>query len=126
MLEVVNAIQGYDSDPSIGAIVLTGSEKASAAGADIKEMQQKSFMDVYKTNIFVHLLSCRGWRAGNHTVQNAQSRDVVVRVCVSVRHSSLLISTTMGTAFDRFLTTCQGTRKFGRCLRNGRQKRHPA
>ena len=52
MLEVVNAIQGYDADPSIGAIVLTGSEKAFAAGADIKEMQPKSFMDVYKTNMF--------------------------------------------------------------------------
>jgi enoyl-CoA hydratase/carnithine racemase len=52
MLEVVKAIQGYDADPSIGAIVLTGSEKAFAAGADIKEMQPKSFMDVYKTNMF--------------------------------------------------------------------------
>jgi enoyl-CoA hydratase len=52
MIEVVNAIQGYDADPSIGAIVLTGSEKAFAAGADIKEMQPKGFMDVFKTNMF--------------------------------------------------------------------------
>ena len=32
-----------DKDPEIGAIVLTGSEKAFAAGADIKEMKDKSF-----------------------------------------------------------------------------------
>ena len=34
-------------DPAIGAIVLTGSEKAFAAGADIKEMQDKTFADAF-------------------------------------------------------------------------------
>jgi enoyl-CoA hydratase len=38
----------YEADDAIGAIVITGSEKAFAAGADIKEMQSKSYMDVYK------------------------------------------------------------------------------
>ena len=37
------ALQQFDADPEIGAIVLTGSEKAFAAGADIKEMKDKEF-----------------------------------------------------------------------------------
>ena len=37
----------FDADPAVGAIVLTGSEKAFAAGADIKEMQDKTFSDAY-------------------------------------------------------------------------------
>ena len=34
----------------IGAIVITGSEKAFAAGADIKEMQDKTFIEAYREN----------------------------------------------------------------------------
>ena len=37
--------RGFEADPAIGAIVLTGSERAFAAGADIKEMQDKTFAD---------------------------------------------------------------------------------
>ncbi len=36
----------------VGAIVLTGSKKAFAAGADIKEMSTKTYMDTYKSNMF--------------------------------------------------------------------------
>jgi enoyl-CoA hydratase len=41
------ALASAERDAGIGAIVLTGSEKAFAAGADIKEMQSKSFVDAY-------------------------------------------------------------------------------
>ena len=41
--EVLAALNAFDSDTSIGAMVLTGSEKAFAEGDDIKEMHQKSF-----------------------------------------------------------------------------------
>ncbi|HRE20272.1 MAG TPA: enoyl-CoA hydratase-related protein, partial [Rhabdaerophilum sp.] len=41
--EVTAALQGFDADPAIGAIVITGSEKAFAAGADIKEMQDLGY-----------------------------------------------------------------------------------
>jgi enoyl-CoA hydratase len=41
------ALDAFESDDAIGAIVITGSEKAFAAGADIKEMQAKTYMDVY-------------------------------------------------------------------------------
>ncbi|AFK55401.1 MAG: enoyl-CoA hydratase [Tistrella sp.] len=48
LIEELNAaLDAYEADPEIGAIVLTGSEKAFAAGADIKEMLPKSFQDVY-------------------------------------------------------------------------------
>lgn len=46
MNEVVSAATAFDDDADIGAIVLTGSERAFAAGADIKEMSSKSFSDV--------------------------------------------------------------------------------
>ncbi|MBY0432117.1 MAG: enoyl-CoA hydratase [Rhodospirillales bacterium] len=41
------ALDGFEADDEIGCIVLTGSEKAFAAGADIKEMASKSYMDCY-------------------------------------------------------------------------------
>jgi enoyl-CoA hydratase len=44
------ALDAFEADDAIGCIVITGSEKAFAAGADIKEMQPKSYMDVYKSN----------------------------------------------------------------------------
>jgi len=45
--ELIDALTTLDADPAIGAIVLTGSAKAFAAGADIKEMQNLSYMDAY-------------------------------------------------------------------------------
>jgi len=48
MRELGEALSKFDADENIGAIVITGSEKAFAAGADIKEMQPKSFVDVYR------------------------------------------------------------------------------
>ena len=43
--ELGHAIDGFEADESIGCIVLTGSEKAFAAGADIKEMAKKTFIE---------------------------------------------------------------------------------
>jgi len=48
MRELGQALAKFDADEEIGAIVITGSEKAFAAGADIKEMQPKTFVDVFK------------------------------------------------------------------------------
>jgi enoyl-CoA hydratase len=45
--ELGSAISEMSADTNIGAIVLTGNEKAFAAGADIKEMQELSYMDMY-------------------------------------------------------------------------------
>jgi enoyl-CoA hydratase len=47
MRELGAALLGFDADDAIGAIVVTGSEKAFAAGADIKEMQPLGYMDAY-------------------------------------------------------------------------------
>jgi enoyl-CoA hydratase len=46
MNELSDAVRNFDKDPSIGCMVLTGSIKSFAAGADIKEMQNKTFSDV--------------------------------------------------------------------------------
>ena len=45
--ELNQALDAFEQDDAIGCIVLTGSEKTFAAGADIKEMQSKSYMDTY-------------------------------------------------------------------------------
>ncbi|MGW1173944.1 enoyl-CoA hydratase [Kitasatospora sp. NPDC002543] len=47
MTEVVAAATDFDRDPEIGCLVITGSDKAFAAGADIKEMQPLDFVDAY-------------------------------------------------------------------------------
>tara|TARA_Y100001934_G_scaffold243264_1_gene299740 strand:+ start:929 stop:1705 length:777 start_codon:yes stop_codon:yes gene_type:complete len=46
--EIAEAVDVYEADETIGALVVTGSEKAFCAGADIKEMADKNYMDVYK------------------------------------------------------------------------------
>jgi enoyl-CoA hydratase len=48
--ELSAAIDGYEADANIGCIVITGSDKAFAAGADIKEMVDKSFIDAFMGN----------------------------------------------------------------------------
>ena len=45
------AMTKLDTDPEVKAIVLTGSERAFAAGADIKEMQPRSYPDTYMTDM---------------------------------------------------------------------------
>jgi len=48
MDELTHAIDGFEKDDGIGCMVLTGSQKAFAAGADIKEMADKSYADVMR------------------------------------------------------------------------------
>ena len=48
MDELTHAIEKFDADNAIGCMVLTGSEKAFAAGADIKEMSDKTYIDVMR------------------------------------------------------------------------------
>ena len=48
MTELGNALKAFDADPAIGCMIITGSEKAFAAGADIGAMASYSFADVYK------------------------------------------------------------------------------
>lgn len=57
MAEVANALGAFDADPGVGCIVITGNEKAFAAGADIKEMQPHSYDEMNAANWFA------GWDA---------------------------------------------------------------
>ena len=52
LAELIAAFAAYDADPAQRCLVLTGSEKAFAAGADIKEMQAQGFADMYGSNFF--------------------------------------------------------------------------
>jgi enoyl-CoA hydratase len=52
LADLIDAFAAYDADPGQRCLVLTGSEKAFAAGADIKEMQSQSFADMYGSNFF--------------------------------------------------------------------------
>jgi len=54
--ELGHALDDLEGDPAIGCLVITGSEKAFAAGADIKEMQGRDFIDVYGADFIT-----RGW-----------------------------------------------------------------
>ena len=53
--ELVAAVSAMDTDPGVGAVVITGSGKAFAAGADIKEMADKGYLEMYDADWF------RGW-----------------------------------------------------------------
>jgi enoyl-CoA hydratase len=63
MAEVAAALDAFEADAAIGAIVITGNEKAFAAGADIKEMKDKTFMEAYLedflTSGWERVASCR-------------------------------------------------------------------
>ncbi|WP_299439489.1 enoyl-CoA hydratase [uncultured Aquimarina sp.] len=52
MLELVDVMKTMDKNPEVGCFVITGSEKAFAAGADIKEMENKSYLDMYNEDYF--------------------------------------------------------------------------
>jgi enoyl-CoA hydratase len=54
--ELEQALNELESDPNIGAIVVTGSERAFAAGADIKEMKDRTFIDVFTSDFIT-----KGW-----------------------------------------------------------------
>jgi len=48
MRELAAVLDAFESDDNIGCMIVTGSDKAFAAGADIKAMKAKSYMDVFK------------------------------------------------------------------------------
>ena len=54
--ELEQALNDLESDANIGAIVVTGSERAFAAGADIKEMKDRTFIDVFTSDFIT-----KGW-----------------------------------------------------------------
>ena len=48
--ELLGAVEAFDADADVGCILITGSDKAFAAGADIKEMADKSYIDIFRAD----------------------------------------------------------------------------
>ena len=48
--ELLSAVEAFDADAEVGCILITGSDKAFAAGADIKEMADKSYIDIFRAD----------------------------------------------------------------------------
>lgn len=60
--ELTRALEAFERDDAVGAVVLAGSEKAFAAGADIREMAEKGFADVYLGDLggaWTRVVACR-------------------------------------------------------------------
>ena len=88
MRELMDALDAFDKDDEIGATVITGSEKAFAAGADIKEMAHKNTLQMMDTDhvaVFGRILTIRkpviaavsGWALGGGC-EVALSCDMIV------------------------------------------------
>jgi len=88
MRELMDALDDFDKDDNIGAMVITGNEKAFAAGADIKEMEGKSALEIAQSDHvgpFGHILTIKkpviaavsGWALGGGC-EIALSCDMIV------------------------------------------------
>src|ERR1700736_5159388 len=56
--EIISALRGFECDDDVRCVILTGSERAFCAGADIREMSAQSTVDMIRTNHFFPL-----WRS---------------------------------------------------------------
>ncbi len=97
MTELGNALMAFDADDNIGAMVITGSEKAFAAGADIGAMASFTYMDVYKSEYIT-----RNWE----TIRNVRKP-----VIAAVRGFALGGGCELAMMTDFII--CADTAKFG-------------
>jgi enoyl-CoA hydratase len=97
MTELGDALMAFDSDDNIGAMVVTGSDKAFAAGADIGAMSSFTYMDVYKSEYIT-----RNWE----TIRNVRKP-----VIAAVRGFALGGGCELAMMTDFII--CADTAKFG-------------
>lgn len=60
--EINSALESFTTDTTVRAVVITGSKKAFAAGADIKEMKDKEFAEAYREDFLVHWTKMSSFR----------------------------------------------------------------
>src|SRR3546814_11694900 len=72
LADMIAAFDAYEADPTQLCAVVTGSDKAFAAGADIKEMTDRGFADMYGRNFFAGRSEAR--RVGKEWVGTGRSR----------------------------------------------------
>ena len=84
--ELNRALDGFEADPEIGCIVITGSEKAFAAGVDIKEMHKKTFVEAYGSDFIAPFDRISHCRQADHRRGRRLRARRRLRACHVLRH----------------------------------------
>jgi enoyl-CoA hydratase len=132
MSEVNRALDEFEADPAIGCIVLTGSERAFAAGADIKEMAGYSYMDAYTkglTEPWQRITRCRkpviaavaGYALGGGCELAMMCDFIIAADNAKFGQPEVLIGTIPGSGGTQRLTRLVGKSKAMEMVLTGRQ-----
>ncbi len=131
--ELGRALDAFEADPAIGAVVITGSDKAFAAGADIKEMAGKSYMDVYLTDFITdgweRVTTCRkpivaavaGYALGGGCELAMMCDTVVAAETAKFGQPEILLGVIPGAGGTQRLTRFVGKAKAMDMILTGRQ-----
>jgi enoyl-CoA hydratase len=130
--ELNQALDAFEADEAIGCIVLTGSERAFAAGADIKEMATKSYMDVYRGDFiesWQRISHCRkpviaavaGYALGGGCEMAMMCDFILAADNARFGQPEILIGTIPGSGGTQRLTRLVGKSKAMEMILTGRQ-----
>ncbi len=84
--ELNRALDKFEADPQIGCIVITGNEKAFAAGVDIKEMQSKTFVEAYGSDFLAPFDKIGTYPQADHRRGRRLCARRRLRACHVLRH----------------------------------------
>ena len=84
--ELNRALEAFEADTAIGCIVITGNEKAFAAGVDIKEMHQKTFVEAYGSDFLAPFDQHQPLPEADHRCGRGLRAGRRLRACHGLRH----------------------------------------
>jgi len=131
--ELEQALNELEADANIGAIVVTGSERAFAAGADIKEMKDRGFIDVFTSDFITkgweRLAQCRkptiaavaGYALGGGTEVSMMCDMIIAAETAKFGQPEIMIGTIPGAGGTQRLTRAVGKSKAMDLILTGRQ-----